>query len=258
MISGGIYRDIWKICRETIQISQDKEERIIQNRQIAAYLEPREFKQHEQELLAMIQIDYPQFNGHMLDIGCATGNFIQAMQAHYPEANYTGIDISADLISIARTRLTEDNVYLLVEDVLRYQPVTTFDMIIASGVLSIFEEFEPVLDRWLSWLKKGGRVYIFGRFNSRNIDTIIRFRNNYVGGDWEGGLTSYAVHTVANYLEARGFRYTFKRFYLNVELAERDDPIRTYTIPCVDGSRLVVNGANTIAEHYFLTISKPG
>lgn len=226
------------------------------NLQIDAYLKPRPLKQHEEELLAMIRKDSPEFNGRVLDIGCASGNFIQALGTVYPYAHYTGIDASEELIQIAREKLVNPNVTLLVEDAVSYQPSAHFDIIIASGILSVFEDFEPVLDKWLSWLRKSGRLYVFGRFNSRNIDTIIRFRNNFTGGDWEGGLTSYSVHTVTKYLEKQGFKYIFKRFYLDLELSEQEDPIRTYTIRCADGSMLIVNGANTIAEHYFMTIQK--
>ena len=226
------------------------------NRQIGAYHNQQTLKQHQQEQISIIKADYPEFCGTVLDIGCANGTFIEAMRAVYPTASYTGIDLSEELIELARRRLPGDDVSLFVENVLSYQPAAGFDIIVASGVLSIFEDHEPVLKKWLSWMNSGGRLYIFGRFNSKNIDTIVRFRNNYNQGDWEGGLTSYSIQTVSRVLEQSGYKHAFKRFTLNMELAEGEDPIRTYTVNCQDGTTLVLNGANTVAEHYFLTVTR--
>ena len=228
---------------------------MIQNRQIDAYLKKRDLKQHEKELLKKIKNDYPVFKGNYLDIGCSNGNFIKEIYKDYPDAQYIGIDISEDLIEMAKNNLTNiNNISFFVQDFIHYQPGSKFDIIVASGVLSIFENFETFLDKCLSWLSISGRLYIFGRFNSRNIDTIVRFRNNYRGGDWESGLTSFSVHTISNYLDRKGFKYSFNRFKLDVELKEANDPIRTYTIRTADESLLVVNGANIVAEHYFLTV----
>ena len=86
------------------------------------------------------------------------------------------------------------------------------------------------------------------------MDTIVQFRNNVKGDDWEGGLSSYSVHTIGRFLSEKEYNYEFRRFKLEMDLQESDDPIRTYTITTSDGDRMVVNGANIIAEHYFLVI----
>ena len=39
-----------------------------------------------------------------------------------------------------------------------------------------------------------------------------------------------------------------------MDIPENENPIRTYTVRCEDGSKLVLNGANTVAEHYFLVV----
>lgn len=224
-----------------------------QNTQIAAYLKPRPLKEHEERLISLIKEKLPpDFAGHVLDIGCARGNLIRALASVFPEAHYVGFDVSEELITAARTACPAAEFY--VADALTFRPPCPFDLVVASGVLSIFEDFARPLDTWLSWLAPRGQLFIFGRFNSRNIDTIIRFRNNYRGADWEGGLTAYSVHTVGRYLSERGWRHEFVRFYLSMELPESEDPIRTYTVRCQNGLHLIVNGANVVAEHYYLRI----
>jgi 2-polyprenyl-3-methyl-5-hydroxy-6-metoxy-1,4-benzoquinol methylase len=43
------------------------------NTQINAYRQPREIKQHDQELLDLMLENHSDFRGRLLDIGCATG-----------------------------------------------------------------------------------------------------------------------------------------------------------------------------------------
>lgn len=124
---------------------------------------------------------------------------------------------------------------------------------------SILVALLVLLEKWLSWLSQEGRIYIFGRFNSKNIDTIIKFRNNYKRNEiWEGGLTAYSVHTIMQYLNESGLKGEFIRFLLPIEMGESEDPIRTFTKTTTDGEKLVLNGANIIAEHFHLIIRKNG
>ncbi len=226
------------------------------NTQIDAYRLPREPKYHELELLDLISKRHPGFHDNMLDIGCAAGAFIELMSTKFPEAHYTGFDVSAELIELAKKKLTKLNHKFIVGDALTFSPEVKYEIIIASGVLSIFEKSEEPLTKWLSWLDEKGVLYLFGRFNSRDIDTIIRFRNNKTGGDWEGGLTAYSVHTVRSFLAKNGYKCEFIRFVLPIALSESDDPIRTFTRTTTDGELLVLNGANLIAEYFFLIIEQ--
>jgi trans-aconitate 2-methyltransferase len=227
------------------------------NTQIEAYLNTREVKAHDLELLKMIKEDFPSFSGKVLDIGCASGSFIKLMSENYPEAEYTGFDISQELIDIAAKKLRRTvKANLEVSDVLDFTPKTEFDIIVASGVLSIFDDFSVPLKMWLRWLRKSGKLYIFGRFNSKNIDTIIHFKNNVSkSSTWEGGLTSYSIYTIRSFLEQQGYNARFTRFNLSLDLFEDvENPIRTFTMMTTCGKKIVVNGANIIAEHFFLEI----
>lgn len=230
------------------------------NSQIEAYTIKRNIKEHEIELLKIIRKDFCNFSGSVLDIGCASGSFIELMASAYNHAEFTGFDIAGELIDAAKERKIAAKANFFVSDALNFEPGREFDIIIASGVMSIFNDFTVPLGKWLSWLKEGGKLYIFGRFNSENIDTIINFRNNSVQpANWEGGLTSYSTTTVLSYLEQRGLEGNFKRFHFPMEL-DRDpgNPIRTYTIATNTGGNIVLNGANIIAEHFFLTVNNNG
>ena len=225
-----------------------------QNKQINAYLEQFDLKHQQLELLELIKDHNPQFNGRFLDIGCANGIFVEAANKLFPEAKFSGFDINQKLIRMASERITENNIIFFVSDIENLNPSEKYDIITASGILSIFDDYKLIIDKWLNWLDEKGRLYIFGRFNTEDIDTKIYFRNNFVGGDWESGLTSYSIQSVSKYLEKKNLKYQFKRFHLGIDLSKKQDPIRTYTVNCDNGSKMVINGANIIAEHYYLMI----
>ena len=229
----------------------------MKNTQIRKYLENQEIKEHEKEMIEFVKSDFrndEEFS--VLDIGCATGKLISLIKENFPKAKGHGFDISKELILLAQNRKLNECDFVTA-DMLTYAPSQNFDLIIASGVLSIFDDFREPLLKWLDWMKQDGSFYMFGNFNSRNIDTIISFRNNQIGNsNWEGGLTSYSVETVNNFLTEEGYTAVFKRFNLKIDISEHEDPIRTFTKITQDGERIVMTGANIITELYFLKIKR--
>lgn len=229
------------------------------NTQIDAYLIDRPYKEHELEMLDTIKADHQDFSGSFLDLGCAGGSFIQLMLNNFPNAEYTGIDISEKLILQAKSTLSKFNINFQVADVEFWQPEKDkkFDIIHASGILGgAFDTYKKPLKHWLSLLKQTGTLYIFGQFNHKDIDVIVRFRNNWNNSEWQQGLCSYSINTINNFVEQLGFDMSFKRFYLGIDLPESENPVASYTKTTKDNERIVMNGANLIMEYYFLKISK--
>ena len=227
------------------------------NSQIEAYLnEPEKLKYNIIELIDIITSEIEADNpGEALDIGCAAGALVRNLSRKLNNFNFTGFDISEDLIGFANKYRENDKSNFLVGDFNSMNFDKKFDLITASGVLSIFQDLSP-LEKWLSWLKQDGLLFIFGRFNSRDIDTQILFRNNKVEPSiWEGGLTSFSIQTVSKHLKKLGYESRFQKFKLPIELDEDlSNPIRTFTKTTENGEKIVLDGANIIAEHFFVTV----
>ena len=198
----------------------------------------------------------PSFDVELLDIGCAAGNFLELVASKFPKVKLTGFDVSDELIQIAQSKNKLANANLFQADLLKLCLPKKFDIICASGVMSIFENFEDPIEQWTNWLKPNGVLFIFGRFNTADIDTKIKFRNNYSSGEWEDGLSSYSCNTVSKFCSELGLESKFERFYLPFEIPKQRDPIKTYTKVTVEGEKLIVNGANIIAEHFHLIIRR--
>jgi len=229
------------------------------NTQIEAYLkEPDKLKYNIKELIDIIleKVDINS-SGKFLDIGCASGSLIRNLSPSLPNYDFTGFDISKNLIDHANKLNKNKSSKFIVGDFNSIDFERKFNLICASGVLSIFDELDP-LKKWLSWLTDSGVLFLFGRFNSRDIDTKILFRNNTVkNADWEGGLSSYSIHTVKRFLNKLGYKSEFKKFNLPIDIKEDiNNPIRTFTKKIDSGQKIVMDGANIIAEHFFVIIER--
>lgn len=230
--------------------------KINKNTQIDAYKNFFKLKQHELEFKKLIKNFSPKnFSGKILDIGCATGNIINIVKELYPDSRVIGIDINRELLKRARKRVGPQP-QLIQTCATKYIPPTKFDLIIASGILSIFDNIEQMLNKWISWLEPNGILYIFGRFNSADIDTLIYFKNNKYGGKWESGLNAFSKKTVEKILGRKNIQFKFKKFKININLKKQTNPIRTFTLTLKNNSKIVTNGANVIAEHFHLFIKK--
>lgn len=227
------------------------------NRQVGAYLsEFRPLKFHETRLLEILRQDLGDFTGTLIDVGCASGLFLSHLRPAFPAAQLRGLELHDDLIAAAKKRLDGMDIPVEKGDAIAYEPAEKVDVVLASAVLSVFHNPLLVLDHWLSWLKPGGRLYVFGRFNSRDVDTRVEYRSHYKDEGWETGLTSFAVSTVRDHLAKKGYSATFERFVFPEDLPQSEDPIRHFTVSLANGERLMMNGANVIAEQYFAVISK--
>ena len=230
------------------------------NSQIEAYLkDPNRLKYHQKELIEIIKnkID-PSSQGEGLDIGCATGALFRNLSPILVNYNFTGFDIAKNLIELANELNKNASSKFFVGDMNSIDFDKKFNLICAVGVLSIFQEFEAPLKKWLSWLTKNGLLIIVGRFNSKDIDTQILFRNNTQSQTkWEGGLTSYSKNTVSRFLQKLGYKCKFKKFILPIDIKEDpNNPIRTFTRELKNGERLTMDGMNIVGETFFVTIEK--
>jgi trans-aconitate methyltransferase len=226
------------------------------NRQTDVYKEERELKYHELRMLELLRARFGAFRGSLLDVGCASGSFLAVLRQAFPSARLLGLDCDDTLLGIARERLRGRRVEIIPGDALDYRPPSPFDAIVASGVLSCFEDPLVALERWLSWLAPDGALFAFTCFNSADVDTRVRFRSRHRDHGWETGLTSYALRTVREFLERGGWKPTFERFELPIELERSEDPIRSFTLTLESGERIVTNGANVITELFFLTVER--
>jgi ubiquinone/menaquinone biosynthesis C-methylase UbiE len=194
---------------------------------------------------------------NILDIGCGNSGFIHYLKKRHPNHNYYGIEINQDLINEAKKEPFLNGIILIKGDARYFKIDRKFDVVIMAGVLSIFDNFKEVLSNMLYHIKPNGRGFVFGAFNSEDIDVIVRCRNNYLQSRiWESGLNMFSLNTIKKYLlhYIKGFKIS--RFELKIKLKKQKNPGRTFTIEKKNGKNIIVNGANIIRDFYVVEFVK--
>jgi ubiquinone/menaquinone biosynthesis C-methylase UbiE len=93
----------------------------------------------------------------VLEIGCGTGYFSKELQK--TGATITSIDISPDLLEIAKREIGSSNVFFIIENAyaMKFQD-ESFDTIVGSSVLHHLD-VKQALKEFLRVVKKGGSIY---------------------------------------------------------------------------------------------------
>ncbi|MEW2387837.1 trifunctional class I SAM-dependent methyltransferase/NUDIX hydrolase/VOC family protein [Streptomyces venezuelae] len=101
----------------------------------------------------------PDTPGDVLDLGCGTGSL--ALLAAGLGHRVTGVDLSPDMVDLAREKLAGRDAEVLVGDA-GLPPVQgrRFDVVLARHVLWTFPDPEATLRHWCGLLRPGGRLIL--------------------------------------------------------------------------------------------------
>lgn len=96
--------------------------------------------------------------GRVLDIGCGSGILTIELSEHYKEV--VGIDISEEMLSIARSKRQKDNISYIKMDANELFFDKTFDFIVSRATFHHLSDIQSVLNSMKSLLNKGGKIII--------------------------------------------------------------------------------------------------
>ncbi|WP_241651759.1 class I SAM-dependent methyltransferase [Legionella pneumophila] len=114
----------------------------------------------------------------LLDIGCATGELIHFLSKHFPQLQYTGIDVFDDLIEVCKVLQPNVNFINASALDLPFEFENQFDIITVVSVISIFDtiDLDIFWDNLFKATKDNGVIYVLSPFNEYGVDCEIRHR----------------------------------------------------------------------------------
>ncbi|CAM3025473.1 class I SAM-dependent methyltransferase [Legionella worsleiensis] len=198
-------------------------------------------------------------NTALLDVGCATGEFLYYLSSRYPEYNFTGIDVFDDLINQCKNLQPEKEFIKASILHLPEQLKGKFDVVTVVGVMSIFDESELSLffDNLFAACRPGASIYILSPFNEFGVDCEIKHRKRIqeVKGNWEKGWNVFSKETIAELIQDRCNHWSFHPFRIGFDIKPKEDPVRTWTLKTEHNNRQLTNGLKLLVDHYLLKIS---
>jgi trans-aconitate methyltransferase len=222
--------------------------------QLDTYKNNCKLREHQKKLLSILIKKYQKkFNGEVLDIGCAQGIFLKYFQKKFPNSKVTGVDTSRELI-VKSKKINNNNSTFHVKDFFKIKK--KYDLVFASGVLGYYDDQINTLNKIISLTKRNGKIFIFSHFNTLNVDTRVRFRNNFNSNNWERGLNSFSLHTIKKYLTLKKLKFKFIKFDIPIKLKPQKNPIISYTIDTKSKEKIILSGSNLRLEYYYIIIER--
>jgi ubiquinone/menaquinone biosynthesis C-methylase UbiE len=96
----------------------------------------------------------------VLDIACGTGRLEELLREQHPGLDVTGVDLSPDMLTVARERLPEDarTRWLQGTDESVKLPEASFDLVTCNNAFHLFPDQQASLHRMARLVRPGGLV----------------------------------------------------------------------------------------------------
>lgn len=167
-----------------------------------------------QNLCASRLISKIKKNGfdRILDIGCGTGNYTRLLRDEFPKARIKAIDISPEMIEVAKEKLQDRMIEFIVSDGEAIDLDEQFGLISSNVSFQWFEDLEKTLSRYEGLLDEKGVILfsIFGPFTFYELNKSLK---ELAGKDM--GISAH------NFFERTKIKKILKQFFKTTDAEQR-------------------------------------
>jgi cyclopropane fatty-acyl-phospholipid synthase-like methyltransferase len=190
----------------------------------------------------------------LLDIGCANGELLYYLNKKFKNINFHGADVRTDLINLAKKKLPSI-IKLERLDYNKKQIIKKkYDIIICSGVISIFDNLDIVMNNIKQSSTKDTFLYFFGSFNTYDFDTRVAYKDlNSKIKNFQSGWNLWSIKTIQSYFKKKIIKYPFE-IKKNVK-RNKNDFMRSWTVT-VNNKLHFINAISFLQNQMWLEIKK--
>ncbi len=95
----------------------------------------------------------------ILDIGCGTGNLLYLLEKENKDLSLYGIDISKNMLNIAKTKLKKSNLILSSAENIDFKD-DSFDIVFSTEAFHHYSDYSKIMNNIHKILKKNGRLIV--------------------------------------------------------------------------------------------------
>ena len=223
------------------------------------YLQEKRYEKTKESFYHLLNILKKQkiSNPKILDIGCANGELIYNLDKELSYSNITGYDIHTKLLNVCKKKFyNKDFIFKKIDINSSKIPNDKFDIIIISGVISIFDDCTKVFNNILKILNKNGRIYIFNHFNKYPIEVFIKYKTHDTNSNYlQSGWNIHSIEKITNFFKNKGYKLKKFKFQKTKSMKKnKKDVIRSWTFRDSSGKNIITNGLSIIQDQYWLEI----
>ncbi len=214
------------------------------------YKKPKEiFK----KLIQILKKEKKSKNLHLIDVGCAGGELLFNLRKNF-DYKLTGVDVDEKLLRKAKTKCSKDIIFLKKDIFKNNFKGKKYDIIIFSGVLSIFQNGEKIFKNLMKILKKKGKIFIFDSFNiySYNLNITATKYNKNKKIFWYKNM--YSLDFIEK--EAKKFKKKCKffEFKMKANLKRNNKDLSLGWTETLSGRKIVTSGLGLIQNQFWVKI----
>jgi trans-aconitate 2-methyltransferase len=113
------------------------------------------FERERTRAVRDLLVQIPKFEpSNIVDLGCGPGNATELLAATFPRATIVGLDISDNMLAVARVRVA--TAQFIKQDIESWRPAKKVDLIFANSALQFVPNNHELLVRLVSFLHEGG------------------------------------------------------------------------------------------------------
>lgn len=148
---------------------------------------------------------------NILDIGCGTGNYTKLLSDKFLEAKIKAVDISDEMIKIARKKLEGRKIEFSVADAEEFSLEEKFDLISSNASFQWFQDLKKDLTKYKRALREKG-VILFSAFGPKTFFQLHSCLEEFLG-------KSISI-SASNFLNKQEVERILKDIFSEVEVKE--------------------------------------
>lgn len=217
------------------------------------YETPKESFKQIADILNLKNVDASK---SLVDIGCATGEFLYYLRTINANMHLSGIEYSENLINDSRVFLAKHNIEVTQGDAHNLSAVkdSQYDYVTTIGVTHAYDDYKPWFNEMIRIANDGALCINHMLVNEMDVDVIVRYINPE-NQALESGFNKFSIKSIRTFLEQHKDvkSVEFIKHEMPFDIPKKDDPIRSWTINR-DGKRLLWNGLNMEISLYHVVI----
>lgn len=212
-------------------------------------------KENFKKLIKLLKKEKKKKDLKLLDAGCSNGELLYNLKKNIKRISLYGIDIDQNLIMKAKKICPKDIKFKKGDIFKGIKGFGKFDIIILSGVLSIFKDGEKAIHNLLKLSKKNGKIFIFDSFNVYPCNLQIRSEELKKGAKSKILYKNmYSLQFIKKICNKFKKKMSIFPFYLKTNLKRDKNNITYGWTEFLSDKKIVTSGLSLIQRQYWVKI----
>ena len=214
------------------------------------YKKPKEIFQF---LVKKLKIDKVKKNSSLIDIGCSNGELLFNLSKNF-NFKLTGIDVDKNLLIKAKKNCPSEVSFFHKDISKKNLKLKKYDIVVLSGVLSIFKDGKNILKNVLKLVKPKGVIYIFDSLNIYSYNLHIKANKLEKGREVNWYKNMYSTDYIKKFFGKYNKKCKFFQFRMKKNIKKDKSNLNYGWTEILSGKKIITSGLGLIQNQFWVKI----